>query len=209
MTKKQAIRKWKKLGVVRVCFEFQCGGDSMNETSLVIFTGEGEEDTIEDEGLEEYFNTEVYDETTFYVNSDGVYEGEFGTVEITLNEEGSEFDYAKSSTEEWRESVEHNFEFPITLQEFTFFTSYVEDLAINSDNEGSWNYKKDFVLTDSMELFQTDFAERLRDCAENQPLVCDTDECEYDDYFSLEVEEVKEDLLKIKGSYTFRVFKQG
>ena len=81
----EMIELWKKLDIQRCEMEFSCGGDSMNETDFKFFNSQNKQ--VDGEELEGYFENEVYNEVEFYEVSDGHYMGEFGQVEITLEEE--------------------------------------------------------------------------------------------------------------------------
>ena len=96
MTEKEVIQLWKENGVDSINFEFDCGGDSMNETTINILDKEG--NVIECKEIEDYFDNKIYDKVEFYVNSDGHYIGENGNVYITLEDEDEEepyFSYSK------------------------------------------------------------------------------------------------------------------
>ena len=89
------IAKWKSLNIKEAIMEFDCGGDSMNDTSWVLKNDKDEE--VADTDLVSYLDTEVYKEVQFYENSDGHYIGEFGEVIVTLEDNGEQFFYNKQS----------------------------------------------------------------------------------------------------------------
>ena len=66
MTKEKAIQLWKDNDVSKVTFEFNCGGDSMNETQVYIHNSADEE--IECSELSDYFDEEYYNNLNFYVD---------------------------------------------------------------------------------------------------------------------------------------------
>ena len=78
------IEEWKEKGVDRAEFEFSCGSDSMNDTSLVFFDKEDKEVIMSNKSRETLDN-DIYKEVEFYVNSDGHYQGEHGTVLVEFN----------------------------------------------------------------------------------------------------------------------------
>ena len=78
-----------------------------------------------DDGIELYFEDEVFRNVEFYENSDGHYLGEFGEVTITLNENENQFDYSKSSTSEYSEPYTDNVRVKITKDEAKFIKDYV------------------------------------------------------------------------------------
>ncbi len=205
MEKDQVIELWKKLGVTSVEFSFSCGGDSMNETEITIYTKDG---VIKNESISDHIDNEVYDEVEFYVNSDGVYQGEYGIVTIVLDTDGEEecLSYSKDSTEEWTETIDHYFDFKITPKEYEFFSNFIKSFDFDSDGSENWDYKVDFVLTDEMEILQQAIVSRLDQEILTEEL--ETEEgSEYNDYFSAEIVEVHENHLKICASYNYRIEK--
>ena len=144
----EIVQLWKELNVARVNFEFSCGGDSMNDTTITIH-GE-DEGEIENETLKTYFDNEVYNAVEFYVNSDGHYQGESGYVDITLDEDGETFNYSKYSESEWTETVTTTTKIELTDEQVAFINDKV--LNINgSYDEVVVNYKQDCILSDEEE----------------------------------------------------------
>jgi hypothetical protein len=144
----EIIKIWKEKNIDHINFNFSCGGDSMNDTSIEIFDKEGE--LVQDGELESYFDDQTYENVEFYVNSDGHYQGEFGVVEITLNDDEDDFEYSKSSSSEWNESCDNEVEIELTDEEAQFVADYV--LNINGgEDDIKTNYKKDFILTNEQE----------------------------------------------------------
>lgn len=150
MTEQQAIELWKELGVTNVNFEFSCGGDSMNDTQIVI---EAKEGVVKNDELESYFDNETYKKVEFYVNSDGHYQGEAGTVYITLDEDDEEpyFMYSKSSRSEWSEQFTNQVLVPLTDEEIAFINENVLNFNGSSDEDTLTVYKRDIFLTDEDE----------------------------------------------------------
>lgn len=150
MNKEEVIKLWKELGVVQVIFEFSCGGDSMNDTSIHIYNSFG---IIENKEIYEYFDTEIYNAVDFYVDSDGVYLGEYGEVTITLIEEEGEsyFQYDKASTEEYNVFVTHSFPFNLKEEYKAFIKKYVNNIRIEGDTSVVFDFKIDFIITESIQ----------------------------------------------------------
>lgn len=129
MSKNEIIQLWKEKGIEYGTFIFDCGGDSMGDTEFKFSTKNGEElDEKTNSTLENYFESRIYNEVEFYEVSDGVYHGESGTVEITLNEDEMEFDYIKSSMEEWNETECCNIRVPLTEEQKRVLQTYVKDI---------------------------------------------------------------------------------
>jgi hypothetical protein len=156
----EIIKIWKELGVDEVRFEFSCGGDSMNDTSIIIEDDKGV--SIESQELSDYFEDVVYQRVEFYVNSDGHYQGESGSVIIRLDDEGEDFDFNKCSTSEWSERHQSKTQVELTDEQATFIQSKVLNLNGDCDNLVI-NYKQDCILTDDEERIADDLERELLD----------------------------------------------
>lgn len=166
MTKEEAIQLWKELNVSEVRFDFICGGDSMGETDITINTENG---FIENEELYRYFDTEVYNQVDFYVNSDGHYQGESGFVEIVL--EDGDFVYTKISQSQYFENVSQEYFIEINEEEINFLNEYVLSVVGSSVIDSSFinlnqtnaifNYKKDFILTNKLSTIQDQIISKI------------------------------------------------
>jgi hypothetical protein len=147
----EIIELWKKLDITRGEFIFSCGGDSMGETEFRFWDSKNKE--VENSELEDYFEGEVYSEVEFYEVSDGHYMGEFGQVEIVLEEEDGEepyFSYDKQSQSEWEERYVEVMKYELTDSEVKFITEKVLSIVGGEDGEAI-NYKTDCVLSDEEE----------------------------------------------------------
>jgi hypothetical protein len=165
MTKEQAIQLWKDNDVSKVTFEFNCGGDSMNETQVYIYNSADEE--IECSELSDYFDDEVYHNVNFYVDSDGVYMGESGNVYITFGKEEEEeeegFIYNKESEEEWCEQTPFTEKINLTDEEVEFIEKYVSNINANmSEDDININYKVDFIQTDELVALEEKLLEKVK-----------------------------------------------
>jgi hypothetical protein len=159
----EIIKIWKEKNIDHINFNFSCGGDSMNDTSIEIFDKEGE--LVEDSELERYFIDQTYNNVEFYQNSDGHYQGEFGVVTITLNDEEDDFEYSKSSSSEWSESSVSKAEIELSDEEAQFVADYV--LNINGgEDDCQTNFKKDFILTNNQEEILNVLEEKISDFAQ-------------------------------------------
>ena len=170
---KDAVKLWEKLGVSNATLTFNCGGDCMGDTDWELFDKDG--GVISSDELVNYFDTVIYDEVEFYVNSDGHYMGEFGTVEIELTDEDedSTFMYSKISSSEWEESIHNDIEIELTENEANYIKSFVSDINGGEDDGANFNYKKDFIKTDEMVEMEDSIAEKVnKDTSEYQPEDC-------------------------------------
>ena len=179
------INLWKELGVTHINFEYSCGGDSMNDTTLNIHKGD---EIIENDELDSYFDSEVYNRVEFYVNSDGHYQGESGNVLIELNDEGDDFNFMKSGTSEYNESITSTLEIDLTEDEIAFLKEYVSDINGGESDRTNLNYKKDFILTPKKEELVKSIIEKVDDMCSN--FTPDIEEGgEFNDWFSFTTNE--------------------
>jgi hypothetical protein len=111
--------------------------------------------------LESYFEDEVYKNVQFYEASDGHYIGESGYVRIELSDEGDEFYYTKSAEAEWSENKSGEVLVPITDEEFKILDEYILGMANSNWNGASVDYKKDFILTDELEVAIKDLQDKF------------------------------------------------
>jgi hypothetical protein len=185
MEKEQIIKLWKALEVTSVDFNFSCGGDSMNESDIVINTKNG---TITNADIETYFDNEVYNKVEFYVNSDGHYQGESGVVTIELEGEGEEedFTYYKNAESEWSEELNTDFAIKLTDKEAEFIKEKI--LNFNGDMDDiNVVFKGDLILTNEDEIFLSELQEKILD--EVRGYSPETTEGELEEWFSFNTDE--------------------
>ena len=191
----EIVQLWKELNVARINFEFSCGGDSMNDTTITIH-GEDDEE-IENETLKTYFDNEVYNAVEFYVNSDGHYQGESGYVDITLDEDGETFNYSKYSESEWTETVTTTTKIELTDEQVAFINDKV--LNINgSYDEIAVNYKQDCILSDEEEEIAEELERTIQEQLESYSPEQDEGELQ-EDWFTFTTNPEGE-TLKIVGN---------
>lgn len=150
------IKEWKEKDVDYVLFKFSCGGDSMNDTELEIINKSGVQITnfIHSGNIDDI----VYENVTFYEASDGQYLGEHGTVTVTLNEEGTDFECSLNAISEYCEAIEHEeivkYE-DIPTDIANFLKNYVISIVGGTESgQFSFNYNKDFILTEELTKLQ-------------------------------------------------------
>ena len=166
MAHERIVQLWKELNVKFVDFEFNCGGDSMGDTTLNIY--DKNDEIIDNAEIENYFEDEVYRNVNFYEASDGHYMGESGNVTITLDEENDVFDYEKSAISEWNEHTDFTEKINLTDEEVDFIEKYVSNF--NGDmSEGNYNinYKVDFIQTDELVEVEEVLLKKIQDFFEN------------------------------------------
>jgi hypothetical protein len=162
MTEKEVIQLWIEKGVQSIDFEFDCGGDSMNETTLNILDKEG--NSIECKEIEDYFENKIYDNVEFYENSDGHYMGERGNVYVYLEEEDEEepyFSYSKSSMEEYNEREDFDVMIELSDEEIEYISLYVNNINTGWGDDMNFNYGTDFIKTDRHEELEKSIDEKL------------------------------------------------
>ena len=145
------IKLWRDNNVESAVFTFSCGGDSMGDSSWEVFPEDVPDDAKKE--IEDYLNDEVYDRVEFYVNSDGHYEGETGTVTVNLEEGESDFSYSKTAESEYNEHVVNVVDFKLTSEEEAFIVTNVMNIN-GGDGSITFNYKRDFIMSDEEEELQ-------------------------------------------------------
>ena len=163
----EIIKLWKELGVDYVNFEFSCGGDSMNETSIKIYNSKNQE--IDSNKIRIYIDDVIYRNVEFYEASDGHYIGESGNVEIRLSDDEQDLEYSKSSQSEWCERITSKIQVLLTEKEVKF----IKDKVLNINGEEgatTTNYKQDCILNDEEEGFVTSIEEKIENaCRDFSP----------------------------------------
>lgn len=167
---KDAIEIWKKLKVGYLHFNFSCGGDSMNDTNIEIYDEDGgtiENDNEDSKYLCDFIDIVIYDKVDFYVNSDGHYIGEYGTVVISLNLDDDEptFSYSKDATSEWEEWVTTTEYVLFSDEEANFIKEHISNINGDEGFNTTFNYKKDCLLDEKKEALLESIKEKIIDVA--------------------------------------------
>lgn len=206
MKENEIIKLWRELNIDHVNFNFSCGGDSMNDTDIEIIDKDG--NSVENDVISDHIDDQVYKHVEFYVNSDGHYMGESGTVIVTLNEDDEDnpfIDYSKSSQSEWSETFTETTTITLTDKEAKFITDHV--LNINGGEDGNTtNFKHDFILTDEETELVEELETKLNEFANDfEPKNMEGDG---DGWFSFTTNEDGEDLKLVGNELTLTVNKQ-
>lgn len=154
------IQLWNELQITHIDFEFTCGGDSMNDTTLNIYKGN---EIIENDTISTYFDNEVYNAVEFYVNSDGHYQGESGNVHIELDDDNETFNYSKSAQAEYCERITSEVEVELTDDEIAFVKEFVRDINGGEGTGSNLNYKKDFIINEKRKELIDSIGEKVAD----------------------------------------------
>jgi hypothetical protein len=210
MTEQELIKVWKENNIDHVNFNFTCGGDSMDETSIEIF--DKDENFVENSEISNYLDNEIYNRVDFYEASDGHYMGESGFVEITLIEDDGDeepyLSYNKQSTSEWYETFSEITKFTLTDEETKFVSDYV--LNINGGDDGDTiNYKTDCILTDEEEAIANKLQEKLCAFAVAFDIECDSDSLDNFTYTTNSEESNLTELTLVGNELTLIVSKSG
>lgn len=194
----EIIALWNELKVKDVHFVFSCGGDSMNDTSIVINGLDGS--TIYNDELEQHIDSEVYSRVEFYVNSDGHYIGERGTVYVTLNSEGDDLEYEKCSQSEWSERTSSIVEVELTSEEADFIKDKVFNIN-GGDGDFVVNYKRDLILTDNDEAVGEQIKDKIQEtCRDYEPESYDG---ELQDWFTFTTNSESGSEIRLEGNILF------
>lgn len=161
------IKLWKENKIENVHFNFNCGGDSMNDTDIVINSPNKNIDKEVVSELTSYFDDEVYKNVEFYVNSDGHYMGEAGVVVIELDEEDNVFNYTKSSSSEYSETLRSEIGIELTEEEVEFVKKYIRNINGGSDDSTNVNYSTNFIMTDKDEEIEKSIIAKIDSAVEN------------------------------------------
>lgn len=191
MTKeeKTPIEVWKELGIDHCVASFSCGGDSMNEMEFTYHNKSGGEIPEAKSELDYYFEDEIYNKVDFYVNSDGNYMGESGSVNIVLEEDDEEpyFSYDKSATSEWYEVYSTKLSFPVSEKTFRLFLDKISSLSGSYSNDYEINYKVDCIITLEEQILMKELVDVV--CSQGGDWEAETDGEYSDDTFNYELED--------------------
>ena len=194
------VKAWKEAGIDKAVMNFSCGGDSMNDWNYEYYNKDGDE--IVGFELETELEDETFKRVDFYVNSDGHYMGESGTVEIILNEEENDFEFLKCAESEWNEHIDTEVILELTEEQFNFVKNYVETIQGTSDDfEPDVDYSKNFILTEELVELQKSIFQIVMDEAESVEPYVDGELQEYYSY-SLQYDQEKEEaVLTVTNEY--------
>lgn len=161
----EAVSLWKELNVHHCNCTFYCGGDAMGDTDFTLF--DAEDNTIHSDELIGYLDNEMYNRVDFYVNSDGHYIGESGTVNIELNEDGDDFYFMKSAEAEYSELIDSQCIIALSDDEIKFISENVSSIFGGHDERTTLFYKKDFILTDEKVKLIESIIEKIEETTSN------------------------------------------
>ena len=194
----ELIKEWLEKNISEAEFQFSCGGDSMGDTDLLFYNNKKEVVDMNESGT---LTDLVYNNVDFYENSDGHYQGEFGTVYITLNEEKDNFEYNKSSASEYNNSYTDEVVISLKQEEWNYINKYVKNVSGDGviDN---FEYKIDFYKT----KLHTELEENIKECSKNELFDHEFEQghkdAEVDDYYNIEdLTMLKDNKIKFNLTY--------
>ena len=112
----------------------------------------------------------MYNQCTFYQNSDGHYQGERGIVEITLEEDDDDTYYfvcQKYATAEYNETFTIIEDVKLTQNQLVYINDNISTIWGGSDDHTQIIYKRDFILTDEDEVIENELKALIENVAEN------------------------------------------
>jgi hypothetical protein len=200
------IALWKKNNVTSAEMEFNCGGDSMGDTQWQFYFEDNavkvDKEVSEIEG---YLDRVVYDKVDFYVNSDGEYMGESGTVYVSLEDDEESFQFSKSATSEFREMVEREFEIELTDEESAIYNKYITSIDGSQDGVNNVIYKNDFIIPDKDNEVITAICEDIKtECSDYDDYDMSED---MGDWFDFTIDRIEDNKLKVTISREFIIFR--
>lgn len=205
MKTNEAIQLWKEENIQRCEMEFSCGGDSMNDTHFNFFNKNKED--VQNSDLFSYFDEAVYKNVEFYVNSDGEYLGEYGTVIISLNEDETGFVYDKQSTSEYSEIVSEYTKIPVSPEEEVLFEK-ISSFEIIDGEELMYTYNGDVLLSEDEIIALHKLQVKIQNFVEGYSFEFDLGERSNDLDASAEFEQLKDGNIEIRISARFYVEKE-
>lgn len=212
MEDEEVIKLWKECGIELCELTFDCGGDSMGNMDFKYYNSKGKEVNNEKtQELTSFFEEEVMDKVEFYVNSDGHYIGESGTVSITL--EDDELLYEKSATSEFNETLTEEMGFDLSDKEVKFLKDNIDTISCEEGNLDI-RYKRDLIVTEEDEELINNLCERIGDEANDYTFETNGDWNDYMAWTTWEEKSgndviiVEENILRVFVTKTFYVYEE-
>lgn len=189
------IKAWKEAGIDYANFLFSCGGDSMNDYRFEYF--DADHNSIDSFEHEQELEDEVFRRVDFYVNSDGHYMGEDGTVTVTLNEEGDNFEFSKDAQSEYCERLGSKVTISLTKEEVEYINKYVGDIIGGYDNHTDINYKLNFIKTEQLSDIEKSIFEKIEVATKD---FCPEVDGELTDWYTFNLTENGSEEIEINGT---------
>ena len=165
------IKKWKEYKIEKAEFEFYAGGDSMGNTDLYFYDKDDKTINVDDDFKQEVEN-DIYNNVDFYETSDGHYEGEAGTVTVTLEkDEGEEYlNFSKDAQAQYNNSYTDNVTAELTKEEINYIKDNID--GFEDSYEMTFSYSRDLFVSSKMEQIEQNIVSKIKQA-------CDEHEVEY------------------------------
>ena len=196
---------WQELKLTECKMEFSCGGDSMNDWEFHFYDSKGNEiKNKKTDELKEYFDEEVFKRVEFYVNSDGHYIGEAGSVIITLGEDDEpSFEYYKDAQSEWSETYTEKVTIDLSKEELKVIQEKIASMNGGEDEQNNVNYKIDCIISDEEETLIDNLLTKISTEARDYEFDCENEASEWYSWTTNVDDE--EGLVLSKKGITFQV----
>jgi hypothetical protein len=196
---------WTQLQIKSAELSFKCGGDSMEDTHLVLYGKDDQE--IKDDDLDVFFDKFVYDNVEFYINSDGHYIGESGKVLITL--ENGKFQYLKVAKEYYNETLHNNVTITLVPHLLDYLKN-VRDVEVTQD-DAYFRYKEGSAIDKASEIqiegiFSNTAKEHLP--KDSDVYFEDALHWSYDECYRVELKSIEDNTVTLSCFYDYYVTKE-
>lgn len=196
METNEAVQLWKERNIQRCEMEFNAGGDDMGEYT---FTFYGENDVeVKYNDLWDFFDDDVFNNVTFYQNS----EGEYGTVYITL--EDDVFNYSKTSWTDEPTTMKEPSDIELTPEELHLFKNKVQSFVFEYDSSPAYIYYKDCILSEEEAKTLENFEERVYEYAKDYEF-SNYLECSNEDWWRLRLGGINDTIMTLEIEKDFYV----
>jgi hypothetical protein len=137
------VYAWQRYGIESIYCKFYCGGDSMSDIEYSVNLASGEEPGIDIWTYidEDYLENLVYKHIEFYVNSDGHFLGESGTVVIRLVKADDNYvlDFVKHSESEYESAFSADTEDIFNLDHDAYAMARFAAENVDRAQVGGWD----------------------------------------------------------------------
>lgn len=206
----EIVPLWKENNVDHAVFTFDCGGDNMGDTEWVFYDKANQPLTVSND-LEQALDNDIYHHVKFYVDSNGHYIGENGTVHVSFDDD--EITYVKCYQSEFSETCVTDLLLPLSAEQINFINQHIFNMNGSDTDDIAINYKHDFLMTNEDEVIVRELITAIENaCKEHHP--DNEDEGgELEEFFTFTTNNEGEDIkitdnqLVIHMSNNFRVYR--
>lgn len=198
ITQEQAIKEWQDLLLTKCEVKFHCGGDDMGDVEFSFYSN-GNLVTEVSQELQDYIENKMYNNVTFYQNSDGHYQGESGIVLVGLETDDDEpyFVYSKSSQAEYNETWRCVTDVKLNDKQIQFIKKNVTQIFGGLDDSTQVVWKNDVILTESDEDILDEITTEVEIVGESEIPDCEGD---VNEWFAFNTSNDEGDEMIIEGN---------